>query len=143
MADITVSAAGVAPLGSTPVAYGTAGAAITAGQVLYADATSSGQLKPALATSTSAASRAIGIALNSAPGVGQPVQYATGGLLNFIGTTFVVGQIYALSTNAGAICPVTDFTGAVTLTDYGCFVGIAITATQLQLGLISSGVLRV
>ena len=144
MADITVSAAGVAGIGSTPVTTGIAGAAITPGQVVYADGTSSGQLKPALAVGGSGApSRAVGIALNGASGVGQPVQYATGGVVNFIGTTFVVGQVYALSANAGFICPVTDFTSAVTLTDYGCVIGIAVTATQLVLTLVSSGVLRV
>lgn len=143
MADIVVSAAGVGALGATPIANGTSGAAITIGQVVYSDATTSNQLKPALATGSSAASRAVGIALTGASGAGQPVVYATGGLLNFIGTTFVVGQIYALSANAGFTCPVTDFTSAVTLTDYACVIGVAITATQLQLSFVSSGVLRV
>jgi len=135
MADITVSAAGVAPTATTVIQRGTSAVAITAGQPVYIDTNTSNQLRPGLATGL-ASSVIAGIALNSAPGAGQPVTYATGGDVAFVGTTFVVGQTYNLSVNAGFIAPVTDTTTG----NYVCTLGAATTATNLRVALNVLGI---
>src|SRR5450432_980608 len=104
MADVTVTAASVAPItgttNNTLISQGTAGATITQGVPLYADPTAANQLKP---TANAAANTAqvVGIALNAAS-VGQPVTYAIGGDLTF-GYGLTKGIVYVVSTNAGKI----------------------------------------
>jgi len=136
MADITVSAAGVQATATTLTATGTSAAAITAGQPVYMDASTSNNLRPALAGGIAAQAAVVGIALNSAPGAGQPVRYATGGLVTFIGTTFVVGGSYNLSANSGNIAPVADTTTG----NYVSHLGEAPTATTLQIALNVTGI---
>lgn len=101
VAQITNSGSGTIP---TVTARGIAGAAITPGQVLYADPTASNTLKPAQATVALQAANVVGIALGSAA-LNQPLTYATGGdiLLPTAGTgtgggtVLLSGSVYILS----------------------------------------------
>jgi len=135
MADIVVSGAGVAQTASTIIQRGVAAEAIVAGAPIYIDATTSNNLRNCLGTSLAAAA-CVGIALNSALGAGQPVAYATGGLVTFSGTTLVVGNQYNVSVNSGKVAPVADTTVGVFATG----LGIAPTATTLLLAINPSGV---
>jgi hypothetical protein len=136
MADITVTASSVAPItgttNNTLISQGTAGATITQGVPLYADATAANQLKP---TANGAANTAqvVGIALNSAS-AGQPVTYAIGGDLTF-GSGLTKGIVYVVSTNSGKIAPTSDLIAG----NYVTVLGVATGAGTLRLGLITSG----
>lgn len=106
MADLTVTAASV--LLTTKKTNGTAGAAITAGQSLYLDSTTS-TLKLAQADGTAAEVDAVGIALHAAAS-GQPVAYAPDGATLNVGATTSKATTYCVSTVAGGIAPQADLT---------------------------------
>lgn len=138
MSDLSVTAANVARVTSgsnqTQVKTGTAGGTITAGQVLYAN--TSGNLVAAQADAAST-DEVAGIALHGASS-GQPIAYAIGGDLN-PGATVVVGMVYALSAAAaGGIAPYADLTSG----QYVSFLGVGITASNLRLGIINSGIAK-
>lgn len=134
MVDVTITAANVAKGTGAQVHYGTAGATITAGQVVYKDTSDGDKIKLADANLNVNAARAIGIALHGAL-AGQPIAYQAGGEIT-IGGTLVVGGIYVLSGTAGGIAPAADnVTGFFT-----CVLGVAKTAAILKLGLVSAGV---
>jgi hypothetical protein len=138
MADLTITASSVVPTSTTVVASGTAGATITQGQTLYADATASNQLKPAANTSVATAV-VVGIALNAAS-AGQPVDYAVSGDLTMTVTgNLTLATCYVLGANAGGISISADLDSS-TNTRYGTIVGIASAATTLKVGFIASGV---
>lgn len=132
MADLSVTAADVVAVsGSTVTEDGTAGATITAGQVVYKDTTDSNKLK--LADASAEATAAVcGVAMHGATS-GQPLKYAVAGSLTF--STMTVGETYQVSATAGAIAPVADIS-----TNYVSFVGYASTATNLVLMLRASGI---
>jgi len=135
MADITITATSVLPGANSTVVNGTAGAAITAGQVVYLDS-SDGRLKLADANSATAAMRSpYGIALNGAAS-GQPVGVLRSGLVT-IGATMTAGIAYYLSNTPGGICPVADVTGTGT---YPTIIGISASTTVLDVRLHESGV---
>jgi hypothetical protein len=106
MADLTVTAASVL-LTSGSVESGIAGAAITAGQALYKDATDSYELKLAQADGTAAEADAVGIALHAA-GAGQPIAYARSGAVINIGATTAKTTTYVVSATAGGVAPQAD-----------------------------------
>lgn len=134
MADLVITAASVA-LVSGGVFDGTAGATITAGQVVYQDATDANKLKLAQADGAAAAEAEVrGIALHASLN-GQPLRIQTGGVIN-LGATLVVGETYMLGDTAGAIRPVAD----VGASDYVSMIGIALTAANLQLNILNSGI---
>lgn len=134
MADVTVTAASVAPTATTSRNEGTAGATITAGQPLYKDSAASYTLKPAISTSV-AASACVGIALHGASS-GQPIAYATRGDVTF-NAAFTQGIVYAVSAAAaGGIAPISD----ITTGDYPCILGVATSTTNLKLGITTAGV---
>ena len=86
---------------------------------------------------TAAQSLLAGIALHGAL-AGQPLTYQTSGSIT-IGATMTVGQIYVLSSTAGGIAPVSDYTTGM----YGCIIGQATTTTVLKMiPLFYSGVAR-
>lgn len=126
MADITVTAASVAPNTGTVapsiIARGTAGATITAGQSIYLDSTTS-TLKLADADSSAATASAVGIALHGSL-ANQPLSYVTGGFFT-PGSTLVKGQVYAVSATAGGICPISDLTTGA----HPCILFYAISTT--------------
>jgi hypothetical protein len=133
-ADLAVTAANVVASGSAATRQCTAGATITAGQVVYRDS-ADGKCKLADNNSATAAARApIGVALNGAAN-GQPLQVATEGPVT-IGATLTAGVAYYLSGTAGGICPVADLTTGM----YPSIVGIATSASVLDIKVHSSGV---
>lgn len=109
MADLTITASQVLP-GSdstSQFAQGTAGASITAGQVLYYDSTAA-TYKLADNNDTQATSVVAGIALHAA-GTGQPIRLQTAGPITLgAGAAPAVGSVYVLSATAGGIAPVAD-----------------------------------
>jgi hypothetical protein len=131
MADLTITAADVLTTTSTRTYTGVAGATVTAGQPVYADATDSGKYKPADADAD-ASSRAIGIAVHGASS-GQPLTVAQYGNLT-ISAVMTAGEVYAVSATAGGIAPVGDLVTG----NYVTVLGVATTTSNLQLGTIYS-----
>jgi hypothetical protein len=133
MTDISVTASAVVAANpNTDEATGISGAAITAGQVVYADPTDSYKIKPAQATNSTHAPNVVGIALDNAPGANQPIVYATGGDIIF-NNVLTPGQLYVLSAaNPGGIAPYGD----LVTTNYVTFLGVATGVTTLRVGLI-------
>jgi hypothetical protein len=136
MADLSITVANVAAGSGATVVEGTAGATITAGQVVYLDS-SDNKFKLADCNSATAAVRSpYGIALHGAL-ANQPlaVQRGIGGSIT-IGATLTAGVVYYLSGTAGGIRPVADnATG-----DYPVALGIATSTTVLKLGFLEAGV---
>lgn len=127
MTDISITAANVKPRANTIVKHGTAGASITAGQVLYREAATKA-MKLSDNDSATAEVRAIaGIALHAAS-ADQPIAYASGGDID-AGGTLTAGVDYYLSGTPGGICPRAD----VTTGDDPIRVGIAKSTTVLTL----------
>lgn len=135
MADITVTASAVKPANArTRIEEGIAGDSISAGQAIYADPADSYKLKRALSTTQTQAQNVVGIALNTVA-VDQPLDYVVQGDVSF-NSVLTAGTIYVLGGTAGGISPSSDLTGA----RYGTILGIADSATNLRVGVVSSGV---
>lgn len=128
MANLTVTAANVQPTTSTITKTGIAGAAITAGQSVYLDATTK-TIKLADADASVAAAAGVGIALNNAAS-GQPVTYAVSGPIN-MGATLVKGTTYVVSATAGGVAPQSDLSTGATI----CLLGTALDATYLDVNI--------
>lgn len=129
MADLTITAANVLPGANASMATGTAGAAITAGQVVYlASATKKWMLADA-DSATAEARKAGGIALNNAA-LNQPLAVATSGDVT-VGGTMTAGTALYVSGTPGGLCPVAD----VATGDYPCIVGMAKSATVLAINI--------
>lgn len=139
MTDISVTPSAVlAANASTVQANGISGAAILAGQSVYADPADSYRIKPARTNSASPtqAPNVVGIALNSAPGANQPVSYASNGDVT-INNVLTVGQVYAVSAaNAGGIAPYSDLAS----TNFVSILGVATSGTNLRVSLIPTAV---
>lgn len=134
MADISITAANVQAGSGAAIQRGTAGATITAGQVVYKDSADN-EYKLADADSATAAVKVpVGIALNGASD-GQPLSVQTGGDIT-IGGTLVAGTTYCLSATPGAIAPQAD----ITTGDDVVVLGVAKSTTVLALRIIVSGV---
>ena len=137
MADLSITAASVVAASDATTEAGTAGATITAGQVVYKEA-SSGQYKLADTDSATAEVRVPrGIALHAASS-GQPLKILTKGGIT-IGATVAVGIGYWLSGTAGGICPVAD----VAAGDYPAFLGIGTSTTAIKVNITESGAVMV
>jgi hypothetical protein len=133
MADISITAANVVPGSDAVRESGTAGATITAGQLVYLD-TSDMKYKLADANGASALRVPNGIALNGASN-GQPLSVQKGGDIT-IGGTLTAGIPYFLSDTPGGLCPLPDIgTG-----EYSCIVGIAKSTSVLAVNIQPSGV---
>lgn len=123
MADLVITAANVVSSGVKET--GTAGASVTAGQVVYLDSADN-KYKLADNDSATVAARApYGIALHAA-GSGQPLTVHKSGSI-VIGATTAVGVIYCLSSTAGGICPSAD-NGAG---DYVSVLGVGTSVTAM------------
>ena len=133
MSDISITAASVAISTGTSEA-GTAGEALTAGQVVY-QAAATGRWWKAQCDGTEAEAAAKGIALNSAPAAGQPITVQTSGTIT-AGGTLVEGEIYIVSATAGGLAPEADI---ITTGNYVSIVGVAQTAALLKLSFNASG----
>lgn len=134
MAVLTITAANVAKGASANTKSGTAGAAITQGQPIYLDATTS-TLFPADADALASAA-VVGIALNAAA-TGQPVTYQTSGPIT-IGATVVTGTAYYASTTAGGVCLESDLASG----DFATFLGFATSTTVIRIDIKAAGVAK-
>lgn len=139
MSDVTVVASSVAPANaSTTIVRATAGAAVSAGQAVYADPAANFTIKPAQATNQAQATNVVGIALDSAA-VGQPVAYASAGDVQFNNTPLTPAAVYVLSAaNAGGIAPTSDLVTG----NYATLLGIAAGANVLRLGVTITNVTK-
>jgi hypothetical protein len=134
MSDLVVTAANVIAGSNATVEHGTAGATITAGQVVYKAATDK-KWKLADNDSTTAEVRqATGIALNSASN-GQPISVQKSGDIA-IGGTLTAGVSYYLSATPGGIAPYADIASG----DYVCLLGMSKSTTVLALDISYTGV---
>lgn len=124
MADLSITAANVAADGNSSIEHGTAGAAITAGQVVFKDTNQQYQLADA---DDVALDEAYGIALNDAAS-GQPLTVALSGGNITIGATLTAGTAYYLSGNPGGIAPVADLATG----DRVILLGLASSTTVLK-----------
>lgn len=133
MADLTITAANVVAAADAVRESGTAGATVTAGQLVYLDTS---DMKYKLADSNGAAALRVpsGIALNGAAN-NQPLMIQKGGDIT-IGATMTAGVAYYLSDAPGGICPVADLGSG----EYPCIVGIAKSASVLSVNIQPSGV---
>lgn len=133
MADLTITAANVVAAANAVRESGTAGATITAGQLVYLDTT---DMKYKLADNNGAAALRVpnGIALNGAAN-NQPLVIQKGGDIT-IGATMTAGVAYYLSDTPGGICPVADLASG----EYPCIIGIARSASLLDVAIHPSGV---
>lgn len=134
MADISITAANVVKGSNAVVEAGTAGATITAGQVVYKDA-ADGKYKLADADSATAAAKAPrGIALNGASD-GQPLSIIRSGDVT-IGATLTAGTAYYLSPEPGGIAPLADVASG----DDVVLIGLAESASVLAVDIQITGV---
>lgn len=132
MADLTITAASVLADAAANTRQGVAGAALTAGQVVYLDS-ATGSYKLADSNGAAALRSPVGIALNGAA-PGQPVLIALSGPVT-IGATMTAGVAYYLSDTPGGICPVADVGSG----EYSTILGIATSTTVLNLKIQESG----
>lgn len=139
MADVTITAANVLASNSAKRFKGVAGAAITAGQPVYRDATDGNSLKLADADASAAAAAVVGIALHGAAD-GQPLEcayedpdFTPGFTLDVTGAG--AKGVYGLSGTAGGVCPVADFAAA----DFPTVLYVAKSSTKAVLKIMSGG----
>lgn len=134
MASLSITAANVIKGSNATVEYGTAGATITAGVVVYLDE-ADGEYKVADADSaTAAAKNPRGIALNGASD-GQPLAIIRKGDVT-IGATMTAGLAYYLSPTPGEIGVVADVLSG----DDPIILGIAKSTTVLTVDIQDPGV---
>ncbi|MEF2549998.1 hypothetical protein VQ042_01295 [Aurantimonas sp. A2-1-M11] len=134
MVDITVTASSVVAGSNASVERGTAGVAITAGQVVYKNATTSKYELADNDSATAAVRAPVGIALHGAA-LNQPLAVQKAGDIT-IGATLTAGVAYYLSATPGGICPVADIASG----DYVVLMGLAKSTTVLAIDIQASGV---
>jgi hypothetical protein len=137
MADLSVTAANVVAGSGAKKATGTAGATITAGQVVYFDSTTSTYKLADTDSATAAVRSPAGIALHGATS-GQPLTVLTSGPVA-IGATVAVGDVYYLSGTAGGLAPFAD----VAAGDYPCIIGICTSTSVLNVKIQEAGAVKV
>ncbi|MEN6535645.1 MAG: hypothetical protein ABFD89_18420 [Bryobacteraceae bacterium] len=135
MVDISITAANVVVSGTGHSrTSGTAGETIPAGKAYYVDPTTKKWMLADSNSTTAEARHADGVTLNSAS-LNQPINGVKSGAVT-IGGTLTAGVAYYLSDTPGGICPVADIgTG-----EYVCLLGIALSATVLDVDIHYSGV---
>lgn len=133
MADVSVTAAEVLPDSGSVLIDGILGATVTAGQTVYLDSSTS-TYKLADANASALTSTVVGIAMNGGA-TGQYVRVCKSGTLD-PGFTVTVGTIYVQSATAGGIAPAADLATGY----YTTILGVGITASQLRLIMVNSGV---
>jgi len=134
MADLTLTAANVLAGSNATTNLGTAGATITAGQVVYFDDTTKTYKLADTDSATAAVRSPVGIALNGAS-AGQPLMVQTGGDIT-LGAVLTAGTAYYLSGNPGGICPVADVASG----DYPVILGMAKSTSVLAIKIVEAGV---
>lgn len=134
MADISITAANV-KLVSGPTEHMIAGAAITAGQIAYKEASSNKAKLSDNDNATAEVRAGFGMALDGAA-ADQPVTLAKNGAVVDVGAVLTAGTDYYLSGTPGAICPRAD----VTTGDDPVRIGMAQTTSHLLLDFADPGV---
>ena len=132
MAAVTITSTAVLKTASTQTADGVAGVAIAAGEWLYLDSATN-TLKLAEAGDTEAKAAVVGQALNNAA-AGQPVRYASGGLVDV--DNVALAGVYVLSATAGKMCPVAD----LVTDDWLTLLAVGRSTTQVRLAISAEGV---
>lgn len=133
MADLSITVANVVAGSGAVKKHGTAGATITAGQVVYLDS-SDNKYKLADCDSATAAVRSpAGIALHGSL-ANQPLTILESGPIT-IGATIAASVAYYLSATAGGICPVADLASG----DYAVVLGLGTSTTVLQVDIQEAG----
>lgn len=127
MADISVTAANVA-LVTGPFADGISAVAILAGQAVYLTATGTWGLAQRDGTQVEGGQYGLGMALNSAPGAGQPVRVALPGADVTCGGTVATSVVYTISDTAGGFT-----VDAATQNDWNSVFAIGKSTTRLRL----------
>lgn len=127
MSDLVITASSVVPGANAQFGSGVAGAAITAGQTLYSDASDSNKLKLADCDGASGLRTCVGIAVCGAA-AGQRVTYQKAGKIS-LGSVLTQGKVYVLSDTAGGIMPVEDLESG----DYVSILGVAESTSVLAL----------
>ena len=117
-------------------AEGTAGATITAGDVLYADPTDSNKLKLA-SSATKVTSKVVGIALHDSIS-GRHIRYQTDGLITlFSADTFADAEQVVLSATAGKLAPDADLDSG----DFVTFLGVGeASGTKMHIKILNTGI---
>ncbi len=133
MAAISITSANVVAAAGSSLGTGTAGATITAGDVVYLNtSTSNYELGDA---DVEASSVVAGIALNGAS-ASQPFDFIKSGTLT-VGSVATQGLAYYLSPTAG------QFDDSVPASsDYVVLLGIGLTSTTISINIHASGVLK-
>jgi hypothetical protein len=126
-ADLTITAASVAPSTDAVTVAGTAGEALTAGQPVYKKSSDGKWYKADCNSATAEVRIASGVALTGSA-ANQPVVVQTAGSIT-IGATVTNGVVYYLSGTAGGIRPVADNTTG----DYPQTIGMATSASVVKL----------
>ncbi len=135
MADLTITAASVVPGANARFRSGPAGAAITAGEVVYPDASGDIQLADNNASAITAGSGGvIGLAVCDAA-ASQRVTYVTLDDDLTIGATVAVGTSYYLSATAGKIAPEADLVTG----NYATLLGVGKSTTKISYAPIITG----
>ena len=112
------------------------GATVAAGQPVYQDSSDSKwKLADSNASVTTAAAKGVAMTPGVADGYGI---VATGGSVVLVGTTMTVGTTYNVGSTAGSIVPNADLTTG----DYVTTLGTASTATQLDLAINATGIVK-
>ena len=109
-----------------------AGEAISAGQSIFPAA--DGELELAEKDQTAADAAANGIALNDAAAL-QPITYIIRGTIN-MGAILSVGETYIVGAAPGGIAPEAD----AAVGNFVTILGVAISANNLKIGILQSGV---
>jgi hypothetical protein len=131
---LSITAANVVVSTGAQIEHGTAGATITAGQVVYKNSTT-GRYALADADGATAESKVpLGIALNGASN-GQPLAIQKGGDIT-IGATLTAGTAYYLSPTPGGIAPLAD----VLTGDNVVLIGLAKSTSVLTIDIQAPGV---
>ena len=134
MTDISITAANVVPGSGVKQTHGLAGEAITAGKWVYLDSATGKYMLADSNSATAAARTPDGVALNGASN-NQPLTIASKGPVT-IGGTLTAGVAYYLSDTPGGMCPVADVGSG----EYSCILGIATSASVLDIDIQASGV---
>lgn len=134
MTDLVITAASVVSGSGARQANVTAGAAVTAGQVVYEDTATDTHKLADNNSATAAARSPSGIALHAAA-ANQPLTIHKSGPIT-IGATLTPGVVYYLSDTPGGICPVADLGSG----EYPTIIGIAISASVLDVKFHEAGV---
>jgi hypothetical protein len=135
MTDLVITPANVLAGANANRASGTAGAAITAGQLIYKDSATGKYLQCDNNATDVKARKPDGIALNNAA-LNQPIDLLTSGDIT-IGAALTAGTDYFLSTAVtGGICPRADVVSGMNV----CLIGLAKSATVLAVDIQAPGV---